>query len=121
MAWLAAPHGRRAAHGGDLARAAVGEAAPAESHRHARRLPAERLDLGAGSAPARHRRLPAVAARAVMRVVPAHAGTPYSVSTTLGVHDIRSLPTHSPGHSQTAYGSPAVACPRLDRGPGRRR
>ena len=45
--------------------AAVVEAAPAESHRHARRPPADRLDAGAGPAPQGDRRLQGLDARAV--------------------------------------------------------
>ena len=51
VARLAAPHRRCAADRGALPAAAVAEAAPAQSHRHARRAPPDRLDLAQGRRP----------------------------------------------------------------------
>src|SRR5580700_9560406 len=62
MAWLAAPHGRRAAERGEDHAAQLVEAAPAESHWHPRRPPADRIDLGAGPPPQGHGRLQGLAA-----------------------------------------------------------
>ena len=64
LARLDAPHGRRAADAGAGGAAAVVEAAPAEHDRHARRAAPDRLDAGAGSPSARHRRLQALDAGA---------------------------------------------------------
>ena len=51
LARLDASHGRRAADPGTGGAAAVVEAAPAQSHRHARRPAPDRLDAGAGRRP----------------------------------------------------------------------
>src|SRR5262245_51322999 len=63
LAWLAAPHGRHAADAGKGHAAAVVEAPPAQSHRHARRPPPDRLDAGAGPQAEGDRRLQALDAR----------------------------------------------------------
>ena len=57
LARLAAPHRRHAADRGELPAAALAEAAPAESHRHAGGAPSDRLDAGAGPPPEGDRRL----------------------------------------------------------------
>src|SRR5262245_16609795 len=73
LARLATSYGRRTADRREVQPAPVAEAAPAQSDRHAGGLPAERLDPGAGAPPARHRRLPAVAAGRSIVVRPSAA------------------------------------------------
>src|SRR5262245_29462968 len=63
LAWLAAPHGRHAADAGRGHAAAVVEAAPAQSHGHARRPPPHRLDARAGPQTEGDRGLQALDAR----------------------------------------------------------
>src|SRR5262249_56320462 len=63
VAWLAAAHRRHATDAGKGQAAAVVEAAPAQSPRHARRPPSDRLDAGAGPQAEGDRRLQALDAR----------------------------------------------------------
>ena len=51
LAWLDASHRGRASAAREDQAVSLGKAASAKSHRHARRLPAERLDFGARAAP----------------------------------------------------------------------
>ena len=65
LARLAAPHRGRAADRRTDQTAPLGEAASAQSHRHAGRLSPERFDLGAGAPPQGDRRLQGLDARAI--------------------------------------------------------
>ena len=79
LAWLAAPHRRCAADPGSGRAASVVEAAPAESHRDARRPAPDWIDAGAGAAPACDRGLQALDAGALIEGTPEGHGTALSL------------------------------------------